>query len=965
MNNKFLISILLVLLIPAISLAQKGIIRGTVTDAANGEALFGVNVVIEGTSTGAVTDFDGKFQINAEPGTYNVQASFVTYRTVTIEGVKVNAGEVNIIDNISLAEDVAQLGEVVVTAKAIRSTEAALLAVKRKSPNVLDGISSANFRKIGDSDAASAVKRVPGISVEGGKYVYIRGLGDRYTKSILNGVDIPGLDPDRNTLQMDIFPTGIIDNIMVTKSFTADLPADFTGGIVNIDTKEFPEEPTFDVSIGGSFNPTMHFNNNYLTYEGSNTDFLGFDNGTRANPADNFASEDIPLYGNVIGRPDSKDGQKFSSILRDFNPTLDAMRQNSFMDYSAGLSFGNQKALSGMTLGHSFSLNYKNNTRFYQDAEFGRYGLANDRSTNELEVRETQIGDYGTNEVLISAMGGLALKTANSKYKLNLLHLQNGESKAGEFEYRNRDQGANFDARQENLEYTQKGLTNILLAGEHYIDGRDWQVEWKVSPTRSSITDPDIRFTRIRDEGFDGQNLTIGSESGYPERIWRYLNEDNLASKADITRSYKFNGEDAKFKFGGGNTYKRRDYKIENYQIIPNGVEITLNPNVMFEEENLWPADENGFSGTRYEPQFVPNNTNKYDATINSSAAYASNEFAPIENLKAIIGLRTEYYTQSYTGLNQQGLLLENEQVLETFDLFPTANLVYSLAEKQNFRVGYSRTTARPSFKEASFAEILDPVSGRSFIGGFFPDENATGDVVWDGNLRPTYIDNFDLRWELFQERGQTFSLSGFYKKFTDPIEMVQYVQIAGFFQPRNVGTGEVVGAEAEFRKNLSFITPALENFSVNGNITVTQSKIEMAPNEFASRTNNAREGQVIENTREMAGQSPYILNLGMSYADYENGLDGGLFYNVQGPTLIFVGIGNRSDIYSEPFHNLNFNMNKTFGADEKMKLSVGISNILGDLREEFFQGYQAQEQVFTRYNPGRSVSVGFSYKFR
>lgn len=801
MNNKFLISVLLVLLLPALSFAQKGIIRGTVTDASNGEALFGVNVVIEGTSIGAVTDFDGKFQINADPGTYNIQASFVTYRTVTIEGVAVDAGEVKIIDNISLAEDVEQLGEVVVTAKAIRSTEAALLAVKRKSPNVLDGISSANFRKIGDSDAASAVKRVPGISVEGGKYVYIRGLGDRYTKSILNGVDIPGLDPDRNSLQMDLFPTGIIDNIMVTKSFTADLPADFTGGMINIDTKEFPEEPTFDISIGGSFNPAMHFNSNYLTYKGGNTDFLGFDDGTRGNPADKYSSNEIPLYGNVIGNPDSEEGQKFSSILRDFNPTLDAMRQNSFMDYSAGLTFGNQKALSGMTLGHSFSLNYKNNTKFYQDAEFGRFGLANDRSVNELEARETQIGDYGTNEVLISAMGGLALKTANSKYKLNLLHLQNGESKAGEFEYRNTDQGANFDARQENLEYTQKGLTNILLAGEHYIDGRDWRLEWKVSPTRSSITDPDIRFTRIRDEGFNGENLTIGSESGYPERIWRYLNEDNLASKADLTRTYKFNGEDAKFKFGGGNTFKRRDYKIENYQIIPNGVEVTLNANDMFEEENLWPADENGFSGTRFEPQFVPNNTNQYDASINSSAAYASNEFNPIENLKTIIGVRAEYYTQNYTGLNQQGTLLDNEQVLETLDLFPAANLIYSIAEKQNLRVGYSRTTARPSFKEASFAEILDPVSGRSFIGGFFPDENASGEIVWDGNLRPTYIDNFDLRWELYQERGQTFSLSGFYKKFTDPIEMVQYVQIAGFFQPRNVGSGEVVGAEAEFRK--------------------------------------------------------------------------------------------------------------------------------------------------------------------
>lgn len=965
MNNKFLISILLVLALPSLNFAQKGIIRGTVTDAAVGEPLFGVNVVIEGTTNGAVTDFDGKFQINVDPGAFNVRASFVTYRAVLIEGIDVKSGEVKVIENISLSEDVEQLGEVLVTADAIKSTEAALLALKRKSPNFIDGISSSNIKKIGDSDAASAVKRIPGISVEGGKYVYIRGLGDRYTKSILNGMDIPGLDPDRNTLQMDLFPTGILDNIIVTKSFSADLPADFTGGIVNIETKEFPEEPTFDISIGGNFNPSMHFNNNYLTYEGGSTDFLGFDDGTRANPADNYSPDEIPLYGNVIGSPDSKEGKIFSSILRDFNPNLDAMKQKSFMDYSAGLTLGNQKKFSGVTLGHSLSLNYKNNTRFYQNAEFGRYGLANDKDENELVVRETQIGDYGTNEVLISAMGGLALKTANSKYKLNILHLQNGESKAGEFIFRNRDQGANFDAHQENLEYTQKGLTNILLAGEHYFDGRDWKIDWKVSPTRSNITDPDIRFTRIRDEGLDGINLVIGSESGYPERIWRYLNEDNLASRADITRIYKLNGEDAKLKFGGANTIKTRNYKIENYQIIPNGVDISLNSNDIFKEENLWPADDTGFRGTRFEPQFIPLNTNQYDANISSSGAYVSNEFTPVENLKTIIGLRTEYYTQSYTGLNQQGLLLDNEQVLETLDLFPTANFVYSLSEKQNIRVGYSRTTARPSFKEASYAEILDPVSGRSFIGGFFPDENASGDVIWDGNLRPSYMNNFDLRWELFQELGQLISFSGFYKKFTDPIEIVQYVQIAGFFQPRNVGSGEVVGAEAEFRKNLNFISQTLENLSINGNITVTQSSIEMAPNEFASRTNNARDGQVIESTREMAGQAPYILNFGISYSDYESGFDGGLFYNVQGPTLIFVGLGNRSDIYSEPFHNLNFNMNKTFGVEDKMILSVGINNILGDLREEFFQGYRAQEQIFTRFNPGRFVSVGFTYKFK
>src|SRR5690606_34012093 len=235
-----------------------------------------------------------------------VLASYISYATLRIEGVSVTDGNVVLLDNISLKEDAEEVQEVVVTAQAIRTSEEALLTVKRKSANLLDGISSANFRKIGDSDAASAVKRVPGVSIEGGKYVFVRGLGDRYTKSTLNGVDIPGLDPDRNTIQMDMFPTSIVDNIIVVKSFTSNLPADFTRGIVNVDTKDFPEEKTFNISGGLGYNPSMHFNTGYLTYEGGKTDFLGFDDGTREIPT--ARSTTIPLYTDVVGNVDSEEG---------------------------------------------------------------------------------------------------------------------------------------------------------------------------------------------------------------------------------------------------------------------------------------------------------------------------------------------------------------------------------------------------------------------------------------------------------------------------------------------------------------------------------------------------------------------------------------------------------------------------------------------------------------------------------
>ena len=255
MKKLFIVSFLIAWSL--LSLAQKGTIRGTVIEEETGEPLFSVTVIIAGTSTGAVTDFDGHFSFQVDPGVYDLQASFVSLETTVIIGVEVKSDEVTVIDQIFLQPDVEELEAVVVSGQVAKSTEAALMAVKRKSPNMMDGISSASFRKIGDSDAAGAIKRVTGVSVEGGKYVYVRGLGDRYTKTMLNGVDIPGLDPDRNSLQIDIFPTSLLNNMMIFKTASADKPADFTGGLVNIETKNFPEEKFFDVSLGITYNLSL------------------------------------------------------------------------------------------------------------------------------------------------------------------------------------------------------------------------------------------------------------------------------------------------------------------------------------------------------------------------------------------------------------------------------------------------------------------------------------------------------------------------------------------------------------------------------------------------------------------------------------------------------------------------------------------------------------------------------------
>ncbi|MGK7389287.1 MAG: TonB-dependent receptor domain-containing protein [Candidatus Cyclobacteriaceae bacterium M2_1C_046] len=947
--------------------AQKGTIRGTVIDDATGELLFSVTVVIKGTTTGAVTDFDGKFEIPAEPGTHDLQASYIGYQPITISGVEVKPGEVTLIDQIRLKETSQQLQEVVVKAEVLRTTEAALMTVKRKSANLIDGISAAKFRKIGDSDAAAAAKRITGVSIDGGKYVFVRGLGDRYTKTLLNGMDVPGLDPDRNSLQMDIFPTNVLDNIIVSKSFTADLPADFTGGIVNIETKAFPDERSLVGAVGLGYNPSMHFQDNFLTYEGGNTDFLAFDDGTRELP---FSDEEITnnTTGGIIDPrtldPNSPEGRDYKNQLRSFNNELGAMEGTSFMDYNLSFSAGDQTALGDNTLGYNLALSYKNTTDFFNNALYARYGLdERDRSNFELERRELQTGRLGINNVLLGGLAGLALKTDHAKYRFNLLHLQNGEKRAGIFDFIGSDEGADFLSFQHNLEYSERSLTNLFLGGEHFLGEGKWLVDWNLSPTWSSIDDPDIRFTRyeVRNEG----DLSITSEGGFPERIWRNLDEVNLAGNVNLTREYNFNDNPAKVKFGGGNTYKERVYAIRRFQFfIDPSIELTGNPDEIIAPENTWPLDGNRFRGNYFIPDFIPVNPNYFNSSINNTAVYISNEFKPVTNLKAVIGVRAEDYTQKYTGTNQTGITLEDSTVIDEFNFFPSANLIYSLNENQNLRVSYSRTIARFSFKEASYAEIFDPLTGRTFLGALNKGYDQEGNVIWDGNIESTLINNFDLRWEMFQQRGQMISVSGFYKQFYNAIEMVQSATADNNFQPRNIGDATVMGIEIEFMQSLKFISPAIENLTFSGNVTIIDSDVEMSQEEYQSRLMAAREGQEVKETRQLQGQSPYIINGGFAYTGLNNGIEAGLYYNVQGPTLLFTGITDKPDIYSVPFHSLNFTANKSFGENERMRLSLKVNNILGDERDQVYQSFGAQDQFFQSLDPGRSVSISFNYSF-
>lgn len=298
--------------------------------------------------------------------------------------------------------------------------------------------------------------------------------------------------------------------------------------------------------------------------------------------------------------------------------------------------------------------------------------------------------------------------------------------------------------------------------------------------------------------------------------------------------------------------------------------------------------------------------------------------------------------------------------MLDNLDFFPSVNLIYALTPQQNLRFAYSRTIARPSFKELSFAQILDPITNRIFNGSLFPYTD------WNGQLTETRIDNLDLRWEIYLPGGQLFSVSGFYKRFDDPIELVRIPeqQTSTEFQTRNVGNGEVIGLEFELRRDLSIISEKLRKFNISGNFTLVASEIDMTNIEFNSRKTYEKKDENLKNTRPMAGQSPYVINVGLTYSDQDNGWESGLFYNVKGKTLEIVGAGLFPDIYFQPFHSLNFSVNKRIGVEKNTTIDFRVANILNDRIESLYEAFRAQPQIFTSINPGTTFSLGVSISF-
>ena len=935
LTNVFFISVLSMMALSAS--AQKGFLRGKVIDDELGEGIIGSAVFVEGTTTGSVTDWDGNYSLALEPGTYSIVFSSVSYQRITVSDVVITAEEVTPLD-VRMVSDLKELEAVVVTAEVVRDSETAMLTLQKKSANVLDGISSQAFKKTGDSNLGAAMNRVTGVSVEDGKYVYVRGLGDRYTKTTLNGLEVPGLDPDKNSIQIDIFPTSVLENVMVYKTFSPNLFGDFTGGIVNIETKAFPEEKVTEVSLGLGATFGQTFNSDYKFYQGGKLDWLGFDDGTRALPFDR--NTEIPS--------EVRRDPELERLTRSFNPNMAAHSTTALPSGSLSFVHGNQVNRGIWTIGYNAILNYQNSTVYFSEFEANRYLKDPDVSEYELFADEKRLGDRGQNNVLWSGLLSSSFKVQNHSFTVSFLRSQNGESNASTRVSRNFNQ-TNATLVDDILTYTQRSVSNLMISGKHNL-GNGYQVEWANALNWSRVYDPDFRETKISVTDGD-TTLQVGDGAGI-ERFYRDLNEFNESFKVDLTKSV---GERSKLRAGAYTSFKNRDFQVDNFIFRQRLVaSVPADADWFLQPENIWTPDTR--RGTYVIGNYqAPNN---YEARQNIYAAYGMGELFVTPSLRAIFGVRVEQNSMWYTGENIGGTeVYDDEKTLEELNVLPSMNLVYNLSENINFRASYNRTVARPSFKEKSIAQIYDPISKKTFFGNL--------------DLDQTDIDNVDLRVEYFFRSGELISVSGFYKNFNKHIEYTLFPFDPDAIKPRNAEDSWVYGAEVEFRKSLDFI-PQLRKFSFGTNLSLISSQLDITTltvdndgtTEYELREANLREGETLSTTRSMAGQAPYLVNAYIGYLDEETNTNVKLSYNVQGETLTVVGSGTTPDVYTKPFHSLNLNMYRNFGQERKSRVTVSLRNILNDDRLQVYKSYGASEQVYTGFKPGVNFRVKYNYKF-
>jgi len=914
-----------------IALAQTEKISGKVVDGENGSPLVGASVTVtDNSKKGVTTDAEGGFFMVLEKNKkYTLSITNVGYNSKQVTDVEIVGSNIPVL-NISLERSGKQLQNFVVKASARKEAQASLYAAQKNSSSISDGISAELIRRSPDKNTGDVLKRVSGASVQDNKFVVIRGLSERYNVSLLNNSVLPSTEGDKKAFAFDIIPSSVVDNLVIYKSSTPDLPGDFSGGAIKVITKDYPSRKISELALSIGYNSLTTGKNFYSGLPKGSLDPIGFFGDSRLIPG--------PYYRNRNGFINSSSEFK-REVTKLFPNTFGYEAANKSMPaINASYTGGNTALLkNGHKLGYVYSVGYSNSR------------AVSDKERSEYDIVKRFIYDYGTTnyEERNNLTGLLNLTYSYGRSKISFKNLFNNNFvktvaiRSGA----NYENGVTspFYVKSVNSEATGNGLANSVVEGLHRVN-KTWTIDWNTSFGYTYKNQPDQRILSFRSPENDNGNyyLKLNNENS-PEirnagRVYSFLSEYIYGASATASKDFKWWGNTQKLKFGTMNYYRDRSVEVEalgyaSLDPIGSGVTITES------------------KGTTFNTLFSPQNIDAYNLTVanieTNSTNYTGNAlmnagFVMLDNkfsdkLKLTWGVRAEKYRQE---LSAKG---KGTKVYDNTDILPSLLLTYSLNNTTNIRLAGSEAVNRPEFRELADYSIFD-YDNYLVIRG-------------NPNLQRCKNTNADLRYEWFPAAGEIISGSLFYKYFDKPIEQTNQGNDVLSYQ--NADHATAYGAELEIRKKLDFIGGRFFNqLTFYTNAAYIKGSVQFGG---------------INSNSPLQGQSPYLINGGLNYSSSDDGFSFNVLYNRIGPRLRFRAVGGGAlNIFERPRDLVDLQVSKKF-IGKRLEAKITVSDIFAQPFSWYYKyqvdpsntNYKASEDklIYTsKYGTTAALSLRYSF---
>lgn len=912
-----------------------GTVSGKVFNEKN-EPLAGVSITIANTKIGTVSNTDGTFILKVSTGTKTILFASIGYETKSVSEVIIEANA-NTVLNILLNEKVKELNQIVIkSTTAKKETVNAMIAYLKNTSSIAQVVSAEAIARTPDRNTGEVLKRVPGASIQEGKYLVVRGLSDRYNQTMINGVLMSSTEPDRKTFSYNIFPSALLDNMIINKAFIPELPGEWAGGLVQINTKEIPARGFFTVQLGTGFN-TQTINTPFYTYKGGKLDWLGFEDGTRK------LSDAVPSKFSFSQLNQTEKTQYAKYFNSDWSSNPSNSNLTPALSQAIQISGGFNKNIGNAKLGSIMALTYNRSPKKlnYNNAIYNIQSGISDVSFQYQNEKFTE-------EVLLGAIANFNLRINNN----NKISFKNNFS-VNSFDYVTQRTGKDFEndpilgenIKASELGFRQNTFFNTLIQGEHLIKSKSLKLNWYGNFNILDQYVPDQRRIQYNQNAAipNSPYLLLVSASKTSQKsgsiYYGNLNDYIYTAGGDISKTYTKNGLSQTIKLGYMFQQKERLFNSRPFAIyLPTGANTTLQTlpaNQIFNFSNFGNGNDNMFAFNE-----IFGNQYRYIASTILNASYIQFDNQISNKLRATWGVRWENFDQIIGSKDEK-----DARYVRSIksDFLPGLNVTYKLNSLTNLRFSASQTLVRPEFRELSPFAFFDFEMGSTVTG--------------NKNLVRTKITNIDLRYESYPRPGELFTIGVFYKHFKNPIELYFNQTGAGSsstFNYINADEANAYGIELDYRKNLDF-SNALKNFTFQTNLSY-----------IYNRVTSANAGL----KRPMQGQSPYLINAGLQYDASKIGFSSTLMFNQIGRRILYVGNADFPPVWenSRPLIDLQF-AKKLW--DNKGEVKLNISDLLNRLAYFYHDTNDNKkfdinnDAIAVTRNYGTNISISLNYTIK